>query len=638
MLLQMRSFTRSWIAYALLFLLVVAFAIWGVNDVFGGGGNQTIARVGGETITPVQLQRELDLALRFQRSQGNNMTRQEAIDEGGHLALLDDMIERLATSVYARRINVSASNAQVAETIRNIPSITNPVTGTFDEALYQRFVVQQGYSPPEFERDVRDRLTRQMLMQSLLIGTRAPSSYGALLYAYQSETRTVSTAEAPASVVGAVPPPTDAQIQAYYEDIREQLRLPEFRVLTLVYADPQDFISRVTIPEARVREDFEARRAGLSQPERRTYVRISAQTEAQANQAAQRLSRGEDPQVVASELSLQMTRGENHARNEVPDAAVAEAVFATAPGSGPRVVQGRLSPWVVVRVDGMTAAVSPRFEDVRDEIRNAMAEEEAADLLNEAVRTFEEARAAGTGVAQAARAAGLRVVTTPAVEQGGRNQQGEVVESLAHHESAISMGFETPEGEASDFIPVGEADVIVSVDRVIPASYMPLEDVRGNLVEQWTRRERERRLRELGETVVAAVRDGQSFDAAARANGLRVTRNSQTLARATAGEQLSSDAWASQVFSAPEGQVIFAVRNDAGAIQVAIVEGITRADPTENPQELEVARLQMEESLRQSYFEAAQGAIVDSTRPRRYDDVLARLFQASNAEDGAEGQ
>lgn len=637
MLTQMRTFTRGWIAYLLLFILVIAFAIWGVNDVFSGIGQQSVARVDGRNITPQELNRELELTLRSQRAQGQNPTQQEAIDSGLHLQLLDSMIARVAMDRYADRVGIGASDVQVAARIRDIPAVLNPVTGAFDETSYDRFLQQLGYSRPEFEQDVRGQITTQMLMQAMVSGVRAPSSYGALLYAFQSEERTVTIAEAPVSVVGQIPAPTEAQIQAYYEDNAQRLTLPEFRVLTFVYARPSDFVSRVNVPEARIREEFEARAAMLAQPERRSYVRIAAQTQAQAQEAAQRLQRGESPDAIAAAMRLQASRGENQSRTEVPDAAVAEAVFAAAPRSAPRVVQGRLSDWVVVRVDAVTPAVTANYAEHREEIRNAIAQDEAAELLTEAVRVFEEARAAGVSVADAARRAGLPTMTTVPVANMGRDQRGQPVAALAGHDEALAIGFETSEGEASDFIPTEDADVIVSVDRVIPAAVQPLDEVRQGLVAEWRLREQLRRLRELGEKIVADVRGGQSFAAAAQANGLRITQRARTYSREAAGEQFS-EALAGQIFGAAENQVITGVRNDGGGIQAAIVERIQRRDPAADPQGAENAREQMEQSLVSSFGRSVQDDIVARARPRRNQEVIDRTFRRSADAEGEQGQ
>jgi acyl dehydratase len=109
----------------------------------------------------------------------------------------------------------------------------------------------------------------------------------------------------------------------------------------------------------------------------------------------------------------------------------------------------------------------------------------------------------------------------PSVEAGGRDQTGAPVAAVEGQEELITTAFQTSEGEASDFMPVGDADVIVSVDRVIPESVRPFAEVQDDLRQSWLRRERARRMREMGEAIVTAVNGGQTFAAAARAKPLQ---------------------------------------------------------------------------------------------------------------------
>src|SRR5262249_25464095 len=145
-------------------------------------------------------------------------------------------------------------------------------------------------------------------------GVRAPASFGKLALAFESETRVISMAEAPAAIIGAIAPPTDAQIQQFYQENAAALRTPEYRALTLVYARAGDFAARINIPEDQLRQEFERRRPSLAQPEKRTFIRLAAQNEQQAHDAAARIARGEAPDAVAHALNIQIVRSENEQR------------------------------------------------------------------------------------------------------------------------------------------------------------------------------------------------------------------------------------------------------------------------------------------------------------------------------------
>jgi peptidyl-prolyl cis-trans isomerase D len=296
-----------------------------------------------------------------------------------------------------------------------------------------------------------------------------------------------------------------------------------------------------------------------------------------------------------------------------------------------RAVRGQLSGWAVVRVESVTAPTTADFASMRDELRQAIANDEASELLNDAVSAFEDARAGGANIAEAARQNGLAEVTIPAVEAGGRDANGAPVGALAGHEEVLRTAFETPEGEASDFMPVENADVIVSVDSITPTRVRPLDDVREELRLVWIGREGARRMRELGEELIAAVRGGQSFADAARAGRFSMVARSQPLDRQTATTQIPARGLGAQIFGAAEGDVVSDMRADGGAVIVAIVERINRVDPATQPQLVEAGRQEMQQSVGQTFVEATQDEIVARANVKRNETLLNQLFRGSDA-------
>src|SRR6185312_3309302 len=130
-----------------------------------------------------------------------------------HRQVLESLITRTALYEYARSLGLDVSDAQLANTIRQMEGLRNPITGRFDQNILDQALARRRISRAEFLQDMRTETTDNMLMESLVAGVRPPTSYGALVLAYERETRTVTIAEAPVSVLGAPPAPTDAQLQ-----------------------------------------------------------------------------------------------------------------------------------------------------------------------------------------------------------------------------------------------------------------------------------------------------------------------------------------------------------------------------------------------------------------------------------------
>ena len=71
MLDTIRNTAKSWVAGIFVALLVLSFAIWGVGDIFRGGGTQNVAEIGDEAITVKEFENEFDRLVQRLRVQTN---------------------------------------------------------------------------------------------------------------------------------------------------------------------------------------------------------------------------------------------------------------------------------------------------------------------------------------------------------------------------------------------------------------------------------------------------------------------------------------------------------------------------------------------------------------------------------------
>lgn len=634
MLLQMRTFTRSWVSYLLLFILSALFVVFLGNgqsmlDLVQQSASTEVASGRGVSIDARDLQREFDQSLRAIRLRNPNIDRDAAIKGGLPQQVLEQMISRTAIISYLDAVGATIGEADLDSAISQRPEAQNPVSGTYDPDALTRNLAEFGQTYAQYRQQVGGEINANMFIRSTVEGARPPSSFGALQVAYDGETRVASVAEAPLSAIAAVPPPTEEQLSQFWRESQETLRVPEFRALSLVFAQPEDFAANVTVPDERLNEEVEARRGEAAQPEKRTYSRVSAPSEALARQAADRLARGDEPTAIAAALGNGATgaRSENQSRAGIPDAPVAEAVFSSRAGAAPSVVQGRLN-WAAVRVESITAAIEPNLTELRREARERLAQSEAHQLIGAAITAYEDARDGGATVAEAARQSGLTVVAIPPVSERGLGQDGRPVAAILERRAELTTAFRLSEGDASDF----ERDngVVVSVDRIIPSFVRPLEDARDELTRGWVARERSRLMRALGEQIKADISGGQTLASVARARGLRMMRASQSYNRAAAAQALSQSL-AGQIFAALDRGVAVEIADDGHAMRIGVVEGIQRVDPVERPQELEAARAAQLRSLESSLGEAVESEIVARASVRRRQDRIDSLFPDPDA-------
>ena len=113
-------------------LLVVSFAVWGINDIFRGFGRSTLAKI-GHTEIPIDQFRQpyKDRLQQIQRQLGRPLPPEQAKALGLDRQVLGDMIAEAALDQRARQMRLGISDAEIVRRITTDPTFLGP-TGKFD--------------------------------------------------------------------------------------------------------------------------------------------------------------------------------------------------------------------------------------------------------------------------------------------------------------------------------------------------------------------------------------------------------------------------------------------------------------------------------------------------------------------------
>lgn len=617
MLTEMRKVTRGWFALALLALLAVAFAIWGINDVFAPVTTRTVVAGKGVSVSNQEFRQAFDNELKNFEAQGQQVTQAQALEANVHHQVLDRLATQAAIERLALRAGIGVDDTMVADAIRTDESFKNPLTGAFDRSTYQRILAQAGFTPAAYQRTLRASFARRQLAQTAIAGLRAPTSLGQLIHAFDMEKRVISIAAITPQRVGPPPAPTAAEIEQFYKENGPAFALPEYRAFTIVRAAPSDFQARVTIDEAELERLFAQQKDRASVPEKRSFVQLSgAPDRAKAEEAARRLAAGEAPEAIAKSLSMQTQTFADKSRQDVPDAKVAGAVFGLAgPGAATGAVDG-LS-WSAARLISIQAAQSGDSAAALAQLRADYIKDLAINAMNDAIETFDDKRNAGGDIATLAAEAGFRVASTGLVDQRGLTEARTPSAAFVDDPDFLKRAFAAVEGEVGDFESDGtDGYVMVRLDTVKASGPPPLDSVREQVGLAWRAQKTGQAMRAVGDALVASVKGGASFTDAARAQQAQILTSSQQVDRSF-GQNSPSPQLAAELFAVAEGATAVGAGGPNGSVLfIGIVEKIIRADPTTDPVGVEQRRQAAESLLNNDVLESMSRAARRVTETR----------------------
>ena len=236
MLTAIKERASGWIAWTLVALISIPFALWGINSYFEGASKIVVATVNGVEIEKTDYQNSLsDQRRMLVQMMGQNVDADYFASRAFKLQVLETLIDSRLQAEYLRDRGFRVTDEQLSKKISSFSAFQ--VDGQFDPTRYEQLVRNAGLSVEGFERQQR----QQGAIDQLRAGLRGSSL-----------------------VVSSM---TDRAIELLY-----QRRVAQFTVVDIVA-----FEDSLVVGSEALRDEFDANKAQYVQPEQMQveFIRLS---------------------------------------------------------------------------------------------------------------------------------------------------------------------------------------------------------------------------------------------------------------------------------------------------------------------------------------------------------------------------
>ncbi|HXQ50973.1 MAG TPA: SurA N-terminal domain-containing protein [Stellaceae bacterium] len=582
MLQAIRSKATSFVVKILFGLLIVTFGIWGIGDIFRSAGpDTTVAKVGGRAITAEQLSRQVQSQLERMRGLfGGSIDAQQAKQLGVVDQALQGLIDGDLVELEIDRLGLAVGDEAVRDSIMANPAFHNQA-GAFDRRVYAQVLLANQMSEPQFEALQRGALLKAQLQGALAAGITPPGALVDALYRARAERRIADMVTLPASAAGAIPAPTESQIDEFYRAHQDRFQAPERRSFKVAMLRLDDVAAGIELSDDQLKEEFQKRQGEFHTPEQRQVLQMLLPDEATAKVAAEQLAAGSDFDVVAktvakmddpAALDLGWVK-----HDDLPED-LANAVFDLKEGTNSAPVNSTFG-WHILHVSGIRPGEDKTFDQVKDSLKKEVARDRAADHMADMANSLDDAIAGGAGFDDVAKKFALKTATAADVDAEGKTAAGTAIDLPEGRDAILKTAFGTDRGQTSALSEMGDDGYyMVQVEAVTPAAAKPLAEVHDEAAQAWLADARQQALQKVADTIAQEVNGGRSLKDAAASRKLAVT-TTPPLQR-TGGDDKVPPSLVAKLFDAKPGA---AVTEEAGdSVIVAQLGGVEPADPAQD--------------------------------------------------------
>ena len=537
MLQLIRDNATGWIAWGIVILISIPFALWGIHQYVTPQGSVAIASVDGTEIGHYD----------FQRSYARRRQELQATFGPGFADMFDE--DRLRREVLDRMVDSevvvnsgSAARMRVGDALlaRSIQSQDAFRSGdAFSPGLYESWLRAQGYSPGGFEENIR----RSILEQQIVLGISGSDfvSENGLRDAVRIrlQKRTFSQLSLPAADFES-PEPEESGIAAYFERHRAEYFAPERLRLRYLEISMSAIADGVKADDEELRALFDAERGNFLTPGKREVSHILVSVEAGAGEDAveearartagfrERIVAGESFEDVAKEHSEDPGSASaggalGFIEHGIMDPAFEEAAFALAPDEVSEPVRSNFG-WHLIKVTSVQEPRETTFEEVRDEVLAQYRSREAERIYVERVETLANVAYEHPESLESA----ARDLELPILETGYVTRDGDPDDPIASQPAVVAAAFSSDVlGEGNNSEPIEFEPGHVVVVRVFdhePRRSLELDEAREKVIEALRAEAVRAAVTSRGRELLAGLRGGRRPDEVAADAGVEWSR------------------------------------------------------------------------------------------------------------------
>jgi len=577
MLDSIRRGTSSWIIKVLLGLLILSFAVWGIGDIFVGGGvNPTVATVGDQKITTSQLLEnyQRDVNDMSQRA-GRPLTLEQGKEFGLFEQSLRQMIVRATLTGVANDLHVTVSDPMVVEAIRNSAGFRGP-TGNFDRIQFENQLRNFNINEKGYIELVRRDMARDQLIDSITTGATAPDWMAEQLFRYRLEGRVAELMTVTAASMPDPGTPSDEILTAYHSANSGRYTAPEYRAVTYVHLSPEEVAAEIAVSESDLKQVYDASRGSYVVPARKELEQLLYADEAAAKAGREKVVAGASMADVARETNAVNVGATNLgaiAAGDLPPL-VALAVQPLDEGAVSEPVRSDFG-WHIMRIAKATPEQTRSFEEVRADLEQMVKFERASESLFELSNKMQDELAGGATLEEAAQKISLHAKSIAAVDRDGRNPNGLVVAEVEEIAEALVPIFGAREKEVSDLIETSAAGYVVfRVDGITPAVLRPLETMRDVVIADWKIAERNKAAEKRAAELVTRLGEARTMEAVAREANTSVRTSPALTRQGPLTDSAVSPQLLANLFEAKVGDYLTAPAADGNGFVIARLKEI----------------------------------------------------------------
>jgi len=467
----------------LIILLVLAFSVWGIGDIFRNYDVGTLARIGDREVDSQEFlfryNREIN---RISNELERFVSNEEARDSGIDIQILTNLLVEKTLNSSADEMKLRPSDNSLTERLKNTSSFRNAFN-QFDKNVFNQVLRQNGITEDLFFSMERDSIAQAQIYRALFENLNISKEFSNLIHRFQNEDRSVDYLVLNTNTENVDPYEINNQeLLNYYNNNKDNYKSESKRDFTLLTLLKSEISSLIEVEEEIIKEIYENNLSDYETPEKRTYYVIPFNSSEEVNSALNNFKENTDINniIVSRGLSVEDVLQSSISLEEGLNEAISNKAFEVDKNilAGP--VQGPFGP-TLIYVTKIESSLKKTFLEVKEKIEQDYKSEETQDKIYEIYNVIEDQRAAGLTFEEIALENNLKLSQYSSVNDNGSNFSNSDID-LALRNLIIETIFDSDIGLEMDPLEDQNGNVVfIRVDNIDEETILNFDNVQNEV-------------------------------------------------------------------------------------------------------------------------------------------------------------
>ena len=390
-----RNLVGSIFGKILLCIMVLSFALWGVGDLLNSGNSQLAAKVSNQKITLndfyYEFQRSID---QFNNNLEKKISQAEAYEKNIHSLVINEMVYDQMINVYSNNNNFFINNEILKNVIKSMSQFQND-DGSFNKTFYEYSIQNNFPSEKKFLDDVKMIYIKGHLFDLFNSDISLNKNIHKFILDYETETRNFEYFTIN-NIPFKSPALKEIDLLDYYEENKNEFRVSKEIIIDLIEVNYKDFADEINIDQSLIENNYKNNLSSYTTPETRNinFARFNNFDDAEKYRSIL---------LNASDLEIKKyDKANNIVFNNILDleftdfnATLSKNIFNLSNGEISNVIDTNQLGFYIVKINSIVNEKVVSLNEVSDEIKEKLVQDEAYDIFDEAVNLVDEYSSSG---------------------------------------------------------------------------------------------------------------------------------------------------------------------------------------------------------------------------------------------------